>query len=110
MANVYSELLYYGHQVNTDSWTVPDTQVWVIREVVMFAAAPVAGGYAQLIDTGSRATYWYAQFTPAINAVQVADTNRRIVLPAGFTTEIEIDSGLGAGADVWISGYALSLP
>lgn len=110
MARLYSQLLYYAHQINTGTWTVPTGFVWVVRDIAMFAGAPVAGGTAQLIDQASSATYWYGVFTPGVNAAYVTDTNRRIILPEGFTTDIQIDSGLGAGADVWISGYALSLP
>lgn len=100
MARLYSELLYYAHDITTGTWTVPDDQVWIVREVAVFCPAPVAGGFGQLIDTTSRATYWYSAFSPSIDAVYVADKDRRLVLPAGFTTEVEMDAGLGAGVDV----------
>lgn len=110
MARVYSEQLYIAHNINSGSFTVPADQVWVLRDLTMFAATPLAGGAGQLVDRDSNCTFWWFPWDPTADTGYIFDVNRRIVRPAGSTTDIIIDAGLGEGADVLISGYALSLP
>lgn len=110
MASVYSDQLYIGHAVNDAYFVVSAGEVAVIRTICIFAPGPVAGGTAQLVDHASDATVWWTKLSPDAAGIFVIEPDCRIILPTESRLDILCDAGLGAGCDVALYGYVLTLP
>jgi hypothetical protein len=110
LARVYSERLYAGRNVNTDQFTVDAGYTYVVRDITVFAGAPLAGGFGQLLDHASGATLWYTPMPTGISAFFDHQGDLRLVLVEGQVVDVNYDAGLGEGVDIVLYGYKLTLP
>lgn len=106
MAKLYSAQLFVGHNIGSETLTVPDGILWVIRTITMFWPAPIVAAYGQLIRPELEATLIWSSPAPDLNGANAVWEDLRIVLNPGDQLEISGEGGL----DIGLFGYTLSLP
>jgi hypothetical protein len=110
MAPVYSEVLYLGHGITTEDFTVPEGNVWIIKQLTVFVSGTYAG-QTQLIDDETDTTIWWQGVVGAGTSTYIHLELLHIVLEPGKTYRWNNDPGEGPGTfDVGLWGYALTTP
>lgn len=106
MASVYSARLYIAHALSTDTITVPEDELWVVRTALVFWPGVSPGPLFQMVDKETDATILWLSPGPGANGVASIIEDMRLVLPTGKVTQLLT----GDSPDVILNGYILSLP
>lgn len=97
---VYSKRFIAAHAGTTETYTVPDGYVAVLKWITHFNSHIVLSASSQAFLSPSACTIWQQEIGPQASA----QTEIRVVLEAG--EEVQVIPG--ATCDVTISGYLLS--
>jgi len=103
VASVYSKRLYEGRNVSSGALVVPPGVVWVVRDIDAFFGGGVSGGALNVTGTLGQ-TFAYFPYTGLVSSS--FEWRGRQIFDAGDAWGFVS----GAGVDLTISGYELSLP
>lgn len=110
MSSVYSERLYLGHGITTETFAPPAGNLWVVKMITAFISGTYAG-QLQLIDNDTDATIWWQGVIGAGTSSFYYWTQLHLVIPSEQETAWNNNPGAGPGTfDVGLFGFALSLP
>jgi hypothetical protein len=110
VGQVYSERLYLGHGITTESFAPPAGNVWVVKMITVFVSGTYAG-QAQLIDDDTDATIFWQGVIGAGTSSYYIFNQLHLVIPSEQVTHWNNNPGAGPGTfDVGLFGYALTLP
>jgi hypothetical protein len=110
VAPIFSERWITQQGLNGDGATivVPGDRVFIVRQLTFYAAPLLGLTTGHFRDLGSGASLWVQDAT--IDSPVTGTFLGALVFPPGSSFRWEVSNSFGEGADVFASGYNLTLP